>query len=111
MRTASRSAGIPKHSVATIGTFDGVHLGHQAILRELEERTEGKDSESLLITFDPPPPVFFGTATALLSAKSEKMELLRENQLDNHLVFPFSDELVQMSPDDFVEKVHLHTPL
>jgi riboflavin kinase/FMN adenylyltransferase len=105
MRTASKPEGIPKNSVATIGTFDGVHLGHQAILKELRKRTQGERSESLLITFDPPPPLFFGTATSLLSTKAEKTELLRENLLDNLLVFRFSDELVQMSPDHFVERV------
>lgn len=105
MRITSRAEEIPKSTIATVGTFDGVHLGHQAILRELKERASKGNSESLLITFDPPPPLFFRTTSSLLSTRKEQMELLQEEGLQNVLIFRFSDDIARMEPDDFVEEM------
>lgn len=105
MRTTSRPEEIPKNAIATVGNFDGVHLGHQSLLKELKERAERKNSQSLLVTFDPLPALFFGMAKGLLSPKQEKTELLEKNQLQNLLVFDFSDAVAQTEPEDFVERV------
>ncbi len=105
MRTTSELEEIPKNTIATIGTFDGVHFGHQAILNDLRERSKKENSESLLITFDPPPSFFFGTTSSLLSTREEKIGLLQENRLQNLLILRFSDEIARTEPEDFVEKV------
>jgi riboflavin kinase/FMN adenylyltransferase len=109
MRTSSQPEEIPESTIATVGTFDGVHLGHQAILRELRKRARKADSESLLITFDPPPPLYFHTTNSLLSTREEQIALLEENGLQNLLILKFTDEMVQMEPEDFVERVLVGT--
>lgn len=105
MRVFSKPKETPKYTIATVGTFDGVHLGHQAILKTIKERADMQNSESLLITFDPPPPLFFGVTHSLLSSKNEKIEVLQENHLQNLLILRFSNQLAQMEPEDFIERI------
>lgn len=105
MRTTSKLEETPKNTIATVGTFDGVHLGHQAILKELSQKAKKENSESLLMTFDPPPPVFFHTTNSLLSTREEKIELLQVHGLGNLLILTFSDKIAQMEPEDFIQTV------
>ncbi len=105
MRIASRPEEIPKNATATVGNFDGVHLGHQSLLEELKRREKPEDSESLLITFDPPPLKFFRPSSSRLSTKEEKIELLRARELRNLLILEFTEDLAGTEPDDFVKNV------
>jgi riboflavin kinase/FMN adenylyltransferase len=103
MRIASRPEEIPRNATATVGNFDGVHLGHQSLLGELKRREEPEDSESLLITFDPPPLVFFSPSSFRLSTRTEKIELLKGQGLKNVLILEFTGSLARTDPVDFVK--------
>jgi riboflavin kinase/FMN adenylyltransferase len=103
MRIASRPEEIPKNATATVGNFDGVHLGHQFLLEELARREEPETSESLLVTFDPPPLVFFQPSSSRLSTREEKIELLRAKGLRNVLILEFTADFAQTEPRDFVK--------
>lgn len=107
----------PHFSVVTSGTFDGVHLGHQKILRRLQELARGKQGETVLLTYWPHPRLILqpqDKSLRLLSSLSEKVKLLEEMGVDHLIILPFTEELSQMSSEDFirsilVEKIHTKT--
>ena len=107
----------PHFSVVTSGTFDGVHLGHQKILRRLQELASSKQGETVLLTYWPHPRLILqpqDKSLRLLSTLSEKVKLLEEMGVDHLIILPFTEELSQMSSDDFirsilVEKIHTKT--
>lgn len=92
-------------SVVTVGTFDGVHLGHLHVLRRLVERGRTSGMRSVLVTFDPHPLEVVNPAAAppLLTVGDEKIEVLAETGLDSVVVLPFTPALQRYSPDDFVQ--------
>ena len=94
-------------TVMTVGTFDGVHLGHQQILRRLTERAQERGLHSVLVTFDPHPleVVRPEAAPPLLTAGAEKLEVLAESQLDYVVQLPFTPTLASYDPRQFVEHV------
>ncbi|MCQ2960040.1 MAG: bifunctional riboflavin kinase/FAD synthetase [Bacteroidales bacterium] len=96
-----------KNPIVTIGMFDGVHSGHRAILSQLEKIKQREGGESVLLTFWPHPRVYFGKTEGfnLLTTLDEKMELLEKNGLDVCLVLPFSQELSELSPEDYIYKI------
>ena len=98
----------PAHKViATIGNFDGVHLGHQAVLEKLLQRSGDLDMPSTLITFEPPPKEFFlkDQAPARLTNFREKFCLLRDIGI-NQLVCPsFDQTFADISAESFVEDI------
>ena len=71
-------------SVVTVGTFDGVHLGHRAILTEIAARAKRLGGRSVLVTFDPHPLEIVNPQAAppLLSVGDEKREILAQSELD-----------------------------
>jgi riboflavin kinase/FMN adenylyltransferase len=94
-------------SVVTIGKFDGVHIGHQAVLRTLREKSDGR--RVVVVTFDRHPLELFDPSRApkpLLSIP-QKVEALRDAGADLVVVLPFTKEFSQMSPADFVQDVLL----
>ena len=94
-------------SVVTIGKFDGVHIGHQAVLRTLREKSDGR--RVVVVTFDRHPLELFDPSRAprpLLSIP-QKVEALRNAGADLVVVLPFTKEFSQMSPADFVQDVLL----
>lgn len=93
--------------VATIGNFDGVHLGHQAVLAALQARAGQHGLPSLLITFEPQPLEYFmpEKAPARLTRPREKLELLRELGVDRVLLLRFDQDLAMMEAHDFVRKI------
>ncbi|MFQ5431548.1 MAG: bifunctional riboflavin kinase/FAD synthetase [Nitrospinota bacterium] len=95
--------------VATIGNFDGVHLGHREMLSRLKRKSEQLNCPALLITFDPHPSsvLYPGRAPALLSTLKKKLSLLEECGLDGALVVEFTLQFAQHGPRDFVEDVLL----
>jgi riboflavin kinase/FMN adenylyltransferase len=90
----------------TIGTFDGVHYGHQKILNRLKTVAEQQQGESLLMTFWPHPRKVLQPANndlALLNTLNEKISLLERYGLDNLLVLPFTREFSQQSAHGFIK--------
>lgn len=97
-----------KNPVLTIGTFDGVHLGHQKIIQQLLLEAKKIEGESVLLTFHPHPRMVLfpeSHGLQLLQTQTEKLETLSENGLQNVIILPFSKEFSQMSALDFVREV------
>lgn len=96
-----------RRTTITVGTFDGVHRGHQEVLREIVSRARAADRASLLVTFEPHPLeiVTPGHAPRLLTTPQEKLELWPLFGLDYVHVLPFTPELREMSPERFVRDV------
>jgi len=91
--------------VVSIGTFDGVHLGHRIILDRLNHEAQRLGGESLLITFWPHPRMVLQPDykdLRLLNTMDEKLSLLEESGLQNVLVIPFSKEFSRTSSHDFI---------
>jgi riboflavin kinase/FMN adenylyltransferase len=88
----------------TIGNFDGVHLGHQAMLKELREAAQPRDLQTAVVTFEPHPREFFTPqqAPARLTSLREKLELFRETGMDRVYVCPFDKAFAQKSAEDFI---------
>lgn len=93
--------------VATIGNFDGVHLGHQGVIAEVIERARFLGGLSLAITFDPHPARVLRPKTPfpLLTPLHRKLELLAATRIDACLILPFTDELRHMHPRDFATDI------
>lgn len=104
-----REAGLSRitrdaQSVVTVGTFDGVHLGHQAIIRYLVERAEAQNGRSTVVTFDPHPrAVVQGQAVPLLTTPEERADVMEGLGLDRFLVVPFTKEFSQLRAEAYVE--------
>lgn len=99
--TASRSHGV----ALTIGNFDGVHLGHQAMLRRLREAAEAQHFVPCVMTFEPHPREFFDTANApaRLSNLREKLLLLREHGVAQVFLCRFNAQVADLAPREFAD--------
>ena len=95
--------------VATIGNFDGLHLGHQAIIKRVKMLAVEKKLPSVLITFEPTPQEYFlkESASARLMQWREKYDVLSKMGIDYLVLIPFDAELANMPAKTFVEK-YLH---
>lgn len=91
--------------IATIGTFDGVHLGHQALLSELNTRAQVLGQVPAVITFDPPPVTVLrpDTEPRLLSSGLERLERLRSLGHQHIILLSFTAELASLSARSFME--------
>ena len=98
----------PRHAgcVATIGTFDGVHHGHQMLLAHLKAKSEELDAPSLLVTFEPQPREYFERAPvpARLTRFREKVHLLRASGIDRVLCIPFNERTRLIPAAEVVER-------
>ncbi len=96
-----------KKTIATIGTFDGVHIGHRKILDKLTTAAEDSDYESLLLTFFPHPRMIVQPEAdiKLLNTIHEKQELLKEIGLDNLIIHPFDIKFSNLEAEEFVKTV------
>ena len=102
--------GLPKDgrkAVVTIGTFDGVHLGHWAVLSEIRRRAEAVGGRSVLVTFHPHPLTIVRPESAppMLTTPVEKKEILVESGLDYAVFLTFTPILAAYSPRRFVEEI------
>jgi riboflavin kinase/FMN adenylyltransferase len=104
-----RSLGTP-HAV-TIGNFDGLHLGHQAMLARLQDVARARGLPSCVLSFEPHPREFFTPeqAPARLSSLREKAECLQRTGIDRLHVFRFDRAFSALSPEAFIEQVLGHT--
>lgn len=95
-------------TIVTIGTFDGVHIGHQKIIKRLLELKQQQGGETLLFTFDPHPrKVLFPDQKnlRLITTTEEKCELLKKFGIDNVLVFPFTKEFSQTQANEYISEI------
>lgn len=92
-------------TVATIGNFDGVHLGHQALLAQLKAQSRELKLPLVVLLFEPQPGEFFLTsqAPARLSTLREKLDILKKCEVDYVYCLSFKKSLAAMDPADFVE--------
>ena len=97
----------PAPTVLTIGNFDGVHLGHRALLRRIVAHAAGSGLQPAVLTFEPHPREFFApqTAPTRLSTLREKLELIAEEGVALTRVCHFNARLAGLSADDFVARV------
>lgn len=95
--------------VITIGTFDGIHLGHQAILQEVLQRSRAHCGTSLVLTFEPHPKRILrpDISPQLLTTKREKLIWLQRIGITIVVVLPFTRTLADMPPDLFIEEIVL----
>jgi riboflavin kinase / FMN adenylyltransferase len=93
--------------VATIGNFDGVHIGHQVIIEQVRESAEKLGVPSVVVVFEPQPQEYFrvDAAPARLMRFREKLVALRELKIDYLLCLKFSDRLHEMSARQFIDQV------
>ncbi len=95
-------------SVVTPGTFDGVHLGHQAIIRYLVDRAADVGGVPTVVTFDPHPrEVLLGHTIPLLTTLDERADALEALGVERFVVLPFSRDLSLLSPEAYVSDVLL----
>lgn len=94
-------------TTVTVGTFDGIHLGHQAVLREIAERAGAAGRRSVLVTFDPHPLEVVNPAAAppLLTTGPERREALAQTGLDWVVLLRFDRALAALGPEEFVRDV------
>ncbi|WP_396210349.1 bifunctional riboflavin kinase/FAD synthetase [Flavobacterium sp.] len=96
-----------KKTIVTLGTFDGVHLGHQSILNKLLEATENGFYESVVLTFYPHPRMVLQQehSLQLLNSMDEKRMLLEKSGIDHLIIHPFDSAFSKLSAEAFVKKV------
>ena len=96
-------------SVVTIGNFDGVHLGHQAVLAQMVEKSQQLGVPGVIAMFEPYPQEFFaarsgnGKAPARLTRLREKLQSLRRYAVDRVLCLRFDRQFAAMTAEDFIE--------
>jgi riboflavin kinase/FMN adenylyltransferase len=94
-----------KKSVITIGTFDGVHRGHQKVIHTLTEEAARIGGESVLITFHPHPRTIVDTATSLqlINTLDEKIDLLSRHGIHHLVIVPFTELFARQSAEAYIE--------
>ena len=94
-----------KNSVLTIGTFDGVHQGHQKIIAALKKEAANVGGESVIITFHPHPRKIVQPQNhlQLINTLDEKIDLLQKAGIDHLVVVPFTDDFSELSADQYIE--------
>lgn len=106
-----------RNAVVTIGTFDGVHMGHRQIINKLKEEASEVNGESVIITFHPHPRKVVSSTILgirLINTMEEKIGLLSDLHVDHLVIVPFTDAFANQSAEDYVknflvDKFHPHT--
>jgi riboflavin kinase/FMN adenylyltransferase len=100
-----------KPTIVTIGTFDGVHLGHKKIIEQITAKAKELHCESLVLTFFPHPRAVLqeGTEMKQLSTLDEKIKLLKQSGIDHLVIHPFDKEFSRLTAEAFVKEVLVDT--
>src|SRR5258705_4503475 len=106
-----------RNAVVTIGTFDGVHMGHRQIIASLKEEAKATGGETVIITFHPHPRKVVASTILgirLINTLDEKIELLEQLGIDNLVIVPFTDAFANQPAEEYVRnflinKFHPHT--
>ncbi|MBN1252069.1 MAG: bifunctional riboflavin kinase/FAD synthetase [Bacteroidales bacterium] len=96
-----------KNPVVTVGTFDGVHLGHQKIFNHVKSLADKLGGESVVFTFWPHPRMVLdpkADKVSMINSIEEKIELIEYQGIDNLIIIPFTKEFSELSYCDFIEK-------
>jgi len=96
-----------RRSVVTIGAYDGVHRGHQAVIEQVRQQAEVLDARSVVVTFDRHPASIVRPESAplLLTDIDQKLELLASTGLDATCIVKFDEDSSREAPSDFVKRV------
>ncbi len=97
---------IVKDPVVTVGTFDGLHIGHQAILRKVLEQAELVGGDSVVVTFNPHPRIVLGQDVALLNSQEEKREIISSFGITHLVEIPFTIEFSDLQADQFIKLIN-----
>jgi len=99
---------IAVNPVVTIGTFDGVHLGHREVISELKRISALSGGDSVVFTFEPHPRIVIAPgedSLRLLSTKNEKIRLMEQLGIDHLVIYPFTIEFSKLSYNEFVTNI------
>jgi riboflavin kinase/FMN adenylyltransferase len=99
-----------RNAVLTIGTFDGVHSGHQKILSQLKKRAAEVNGETVIVTFDPHPRTIINASSGIriINTLEEKIELLSDKGIDHLVIVPFTEVFAQLSAEDYISRFLIH---
>ena len=95
-----------KNAVITIGTFDGVHLGHKQIIDNLKTEAAAANGESVIITFHPHPRKVVSsviTGVRLINTLTERIELLEKTGIDHLVIVPFTDYFASQTAEEYIQ--------
>ena len=96
-----------KKTILTLGTFDGVHIGHKKILERITQNTENGKYESLVLTFFPHPRMVLQEKSEikLLNTIAEKSKLLEATGIENLVIHPFNESFSRLTAEEFVHSI------
>lgn len=100
------------NAVATIGTFDGVHFGHQKIIKRLFELAKSTGGESVILTFFPHPRMIIDPENQdlkLINTIAEKIEILAELGVDHLIITPFTRDFSNLNPSEYIKNILVDT--
>lgn len=96
-----------KNAVVTIGSFDGVHLGHRKLLKKVKDLAIANSGESVVVTFHPHPRQIIypkDTDLQLITTTDEKIDLISQSGVDHLVIVPFTVEFSQVSADEYIQR-------
>ena len=96
-----------KNAVITIGNFDGVHIGHQALFHEVIEKADSIDGTSIAMTFDPHPARVLqkNNNPPLITLHEQKIELIERTGIEILICIPFTNQFASLSAEDFIKSL------
>ncbi|MCZ4242499.1 bifunctional riboflavin kinase/FAD synthetase [Pedobacter punctiformis] len=100
------------NAVVTIGTFDGVHYGHQKIIRKLVEKAKNSHGESVILTFFPHPRMIIDPENQdlkMINTINEKAKILEGLGVDHLIITPFTRDFSNLSPQDYIKNILVDT--
>jgi riboflavin kinase/FMN adenylyltransferase len=95
---------ITRKLAVAIGTFDGIHLGHQVIIQNLRQIATEKKLGSCILTFEPHPRIVLGKKVELLTSIDEKIEILQNFNIDLFVAYPFSESFSLLNPLEYIRE-------
>lgn len=101
-----------EHAVVTIGTFDGVHFGHQKIIQTVVEHAKLANAESVILTFFPHPRMIIdpeNAALKMINTVQEKAHILEKLGVDHLIITPFTRDFSNLSPDQYIKQILVDT--
>ncbi|MBS1760685.1 MAG: bifunctional riboflavin kinase/FAD synthetase [Bacteroidetes bacterium] len=101
-----------RNAIITIGTFDGVHMGHRQIIDKMKAEAAEHNGETVIITFHPHPRKVVSSAilgVRLINTLEEKLDLLEQAGIDHVVVVPFTDAFANQSAEDYIQHFLVNT--
>lgn len=101
-----------ENAIVTIGTFDGVHFGHQKIIKQLVAKAKADHGESVILTFFPHPRMIIDPENQdlkMINTINEKAEILKDLGVDHLIITPFTRDFSNQCPDDYIKNTLVET--